>query len=77
MNGRLLDAISRFLKSLPDGTPSQKVVSSLPNLRSSIPFYSTWQILFGFVGFAVIFGYFNHSDWGGPPIIAISQLPNL
>jgi uncharacterized membrane protein YjjP (DUF1212 family) len=72
LNGRVLEEVSRYLHSLPTPADPETVLDRLRSIRKEAPARSRWIVTAGYVGFVVIFGYFNHADAGGLLIIAIA-----
>ncbi len=74
LNGRMLHAASLYLHSLPPGADPREVVARLREIRKTTPAPHKWTVIVGYIGFVVVFGYFNHADAGGLLIIALAGL---
>ncbi len=73
LNGRAIQEISRYVRSVPDGAPPTRVLRDLASLdlRRPAPTVLTYAAL---ALFTVIFGYFNNADAGALLIIGIAAL---
>lgn len=74
LNGRMLHAASLYLHSLPQGADAVEVLARLREIRRTTPAPHKWTVIAGYIGFVVVFGYFNHADGGGLLIIALAGL---
>jgi uncharacterized membrane protein YjjB (DUF3815 family) len=73
LNGRAIQEISRYLRSVPDGASPPGVLRDLAalDLRRPSPTILTYAAM---ALFTVIFGYFNNADAGALLIIGIAAL---
>jgi uncharacterized membrane protein YjjB (DUF3815 family) len=74
INGRMLHQASVYVHALPQGADPVAALEGLRALRISTPPAKKWVAIAGYIGFVVVFGFFNHADLGGLAIIAIAGL---